>query len=116
LPSEFDNLFSTASQITKNVLGETLTLNPLGVTANAQQVADCVWDENEPTLDREKGRDNVRTGNLYVPVTVSLDLKDTWTIGGELWQVEAWGEKDAVWQRVKLVARAEIVRRPSRPS
>ncbi len=115
MSSRHDQFFSGASDLIAEYLGGTVTRRPNGNAQQAESVAGCLWAEGEPRLDTTHGRDNVRRGNLWIPATQTVGLRDTWVIAGEVWQVEAIGELDGRWRRVKLIMRGEIMRRPRRP-
>lgn len=63
---------------------ETVSRYPLGVTASPESVVG-VFAERDPNQETARGDDNNRTATLHVADSVDTDPRDTWLIGGEVW-------------------------------
>ncbi len=65
--------------------GEEITHNPGGIVADAATVT-AIWNETEVIRSTENGEQLQRSGELIVPSSVTLKVRDTWEIDGETWQ------------------------------
>jgi hypothetical protein len=64
---------------------EAVTRYALGVTASSTATTG-IFTETEPTQDKTRGESNARVGDLLLAESVTVDPRDTWLIGGEVWQ------------------------------
>jgi hypothetical protein len=94
------------------ILGETVTQWPLGVTSDAVAVSNAVWNELDSSDYEGHGKEVRRRGTLFVPDATNIDARDAWIIRDEQWQTVAWDRDQGGNKRVQ-VASSENERRQS---
>lgn len=90
MSSAFDQEFAEAALPDLfTQFGESLTLHPLGVSANAT-VLTAVFNESEPVEFRERGQGLRRRATITTDAALSsLAVSDRWLRGSEEWEAQS---------------------------
>jgi hypothetical protein len=113
--SDFDDLFALGIEVLQDLDALTVTRHPAGNMAVAERISvpNCLWIEIGSRRDDSQGQNNVRTGRLEVPTSVTVLPNDAWTVSGELWLTKSHGPVEAGLRTVILELVDEVNRRPT---
>ena len=93
-----------------DVFGELLTHRPRGVEADQVEITGA-FEEEDPQVDMQAGRENLRRGWLMIEDTVAnVSTKSTWIVRGDEWTTSKIGTADVGWLKVWIERRDAGVR------
>lgn len=118
MPDAFDAMFKSAalgSLVSAFRQDTPIVRNALGNKNVTTEVPDARFDEKPARKDDSAGKENVRGGLLYVPESLEVERRDSWTIAGELWITRAIGGVEGGERELELSRTEDILRQPKKP-